>query len=238
MSKSGKRFSAAFKKIDRNSRYKVDKGMGLVVETATAKFDEAIDVAVLLGVDPKQSDQQVRGAVDLPHGAGKTVRVIVFAKGPKEEEAKNAGADFVGADDLVTKINGGWLEFDKAIATPDMMATVSKVAKVLGPRGLMPNPKVGTVTMNVAAAVAAEKKGKLDFRVDKAAIVHAVIGRKSMGADKLKDNFNAFMQALVKAKPSTSKGIYLRGVTVSSTMGPGVKMDLSDLEGQLSNKDQ
>src|SRR3954462_1181356 len=231
MSKSGKRFNAALKQVDRTSRYKVEKGMTLVVDTATAKFDEAIDVAVVLGVDPKQSDQQGRGAVDLPHGAGKTVRVIVFAKGPKEEEAKAAGADFVGSDELVTKIQGGWLDFDKAIATPDMMATVSKVAKVLGPRGLMPNPKVGTVTMNVSAAVTAEKKGKLDFRVDKAAIVHAVIGRKSMGADKLKDNFNAFMAALMKAKPSTSKGIYLRGVTVSSTMGPGVKMDLSGLDG-------
>lgn len=232
MSKVGKRFTAAAKHVDRNTRYKVDKGMSLVVETATAKFDEAIDVAVMLGVDPKQSDQQVRGAVDLPHGAGKTVRVIVFAKGPKEEEAKAAGADFVGADDLVAKITGGWLDFDKAIATPDMMATVSKVAKILGPRGLMPNPKVGTVTMNVGAAVTAEKKGKLDFRVDKAAIVHAVIGRKSMGAEKLRDNFSAFMTALMRAKPSTSKGVYMRGVTVSSTMGPGIKMDLSDLEGQ------
>jgi len=228
--KAGKRFSAAFKSVDRNVRYKLQEGMKLVVSTATAKFDEAIDVAVILGVDPKQSDQQVRGAVDLPHGAGKTVRVIVFAKGPKEAEAKAAGADFVGADDLVAKINDGWLEFDKAIATPDMMATVSKVAKVLGPRGLMPNPKVGTVTMNVAAAVAAEKKGKLDFRVDKSAIVHAVIGRKSMGPEKLKDNFSAFMSALIKAKPSTSKGNYLRGVTISSTMGPGIKMDLSDLD--------
>lgn len=236
MSKPGKRFKAAAKQVDRNQRYKVEGGIKLVVDTATAKFDEAIDVAVLLGVDPKQSDQQVRGAVDLPHGAGKAVRVVVFAKGPKEEEAKAAGADFVGSDDLVAKINGGWLDFDKAIATPDMMATVSKVAKVLGPRGLMPNPKVGTVTMNVAAAVAAEKKGKLDFRVDKAGIVHAVIGRKGMGAAKLKDNFNAFMSALIKAKPSTSKGIYLRGVTVSSTMGPGVRMDLADLEGQSSKE--
>lgn len=234
MGKSGKRFKAALKTVDRNARYKVNEGMNLVVNTATAKFDEAVDVAVVLGVDPKQSDQQVRGAVALPHGAGKTVRVIVFAKGPKEDEAKAAGADFVGADDLVAKIQGGWLDFDKAIATPDMMATVSKVAKILGPRGLMPNPKVGTVTMNVGTAVAAEKKGKLDFRVDKAAIVHATIGRKSMGSEKLKDNFNAFMSALIKAKPSTSKGIYLRGVTVSSTMGPGVKMELSDLEGQLS----
>lgn len=227
--KNGKRFSAAIKKVDRMARYGVKDGISLVVETATAKFDEAIDVAVVLGVDPKQSDQQVRGAVDLPHGLGKAVRVIVFAKGPKEEEAKAAGADFVGSDDLVTKINGGWLDFDKAIATPDMMATVSKVAKVLGPRGLMPNPKVGTVTMNVGAAVTAEKKGKLDFRVDKAAIVHAVIGRKSMGADKLRDNFQIFMGALIKAKPSTSKGNYLRAVTVSSTMGPGVRMDLGEL---------
>lgn len=230
----GKRFTSAFEKVDRNTRYKLVDGIKLVVETATAKFDETVDVAVVLGVDPKQSDQQVRGAVDLPHGLGKTVRVVVFAKGPKEEEAKAAGADFVGADDLVAKITGGWLDFDKAIATPDMMATVSKVAKILGPRGLMPNPKVGTVTMNVGAAVAAEKKGKLDFRVDKAAIVHAVIGRKSMGSDKLKDNFSAFMGALLKAKPATSKGNYLRGVTVSSTMGPGVKMDLSELESQLS----
>lgn len=230
----GKRFNSAFEKVDRNTRYKLVDGIKLVVDTATAKFDETIDVAVVLGVDPKQSDQQVRGAVDLPHGLGKTVRVVVFAKGPKEEEAKAAGADYVGADDLVAKITGGWLDFDKAIATPDMMATVSKVAKILGPRGLMPNPKVGTVTMNVGAAVSAEKKGKLDFRVDKAAIVHAMIGRKSMGADKLKDNFSAFMGALLKAKPPTSKGNYLRGVTVSSTMGPGVKMDLSELESQLS----
>lgn len=227
----GKRFENAFKKVDRNTRYKVKDGIQLVVDTATAKFDEAVDVAVLLGVDPKQSDQQVRGAVSLPHGLGKNVRVVVFAKGPKEEEAKAAGADYVGADDLVAKINEGWLDFDKAIATPDMMATVSKVAKVLGPRGLMPNPKVGTVTMNVGAAVSAEKKGKLDFRVDKAAIVHAMIGRKSMGADKLRDNFSTFMNALLKAKPATSKGNYLRSVTVSSTMGPGVKMDLNELMG-------
>ena len=158
-----KRFKTALSKVDRMKRYPISEGMKLVVDTATAKFDEAVDVAVVLGVDPKQSDQQVRGAVALPHGAGKVVRVIVFAKGPKEEEAKAAGADLVGSDDLVAKINGGWLDFDKAIATPDMMATVSKVAKVLGPRGLMPNPKVGTVTMNVGAAVTAEKKGKARF---------------------------------------------------------------------------
>lgn len=226
---ANKRFNNALSKVNRLNRYQVNEGMKLVVDTATAKFDEAVDVAVVLGVDPKQSDQQVRGAVDLPHGLGKAVRVIVFAKGPKEEEAKAAGADFVGSDELVTKIQGGWLDFDKAIATPDMMATVSKVAKVLGPRGLMPNPKVGTVTMNVGAAVAAEKKGKLDFRVDKAGIIHATIGRKSMGADKLKDNFMTFMGALMKAKPSTSKGVYLRGITVSSTMGPGIKMDVNSI---------
>jgi large subunit ribosomal protein L1 len=230
----GKRFNAASKNIDRNIRYKMNDGFKLVVDSATAKFDEAIDVAVVLGVDPKQSDQQVRGAVDLPHGLGKTIRVVVFAKGPKEEEAKAAGADYVGADDLVAKINEGWLDFDKCIATPDMMATVSKVAKVLGPRGLMPNPKIGTVTMNVGAAVTAEKKGKLDFRVDKAAIVHAMIGRKSMGAEKLRDNFKVFMGALMKAKPATSKGNYLRNVTVSSTMGPGVKMDMNELQERES----
>lgn len=229
-----KRFKTALKAVDRTKKYSPEDGLQLVISTATAKFDESIDVAVQLGVDPKQSDQQVRGAVDLPNGLGKTVRVIVFAKGPKEAEAKAAGADFVGADDLVAKIQGGWMDFDKAIATPDMMATVSKVAKILGPRGLMPNPKVGTVTMNVGQAVTAEKKGKLDFRVDKAGIVHASIGKKSMGQASLKENFMALMNALMKAKPSTSKGIYLQGITLSSTMGPGVKMDLAATQAQLS----
>ena len=200
----------------------------MVAEAAPAKFDESIDIAVRLGVDPKQSDQQVRGAIALPHGLGKNVRVVVFAKGPKEAEAKEAGADFVGADDLVAKINGGWLDFDKCIATPDMMATVSKVAKVLGPRGLMPNPKVGTVTMNLKEAVTAEKKGKLDFRVDKAGVIHASIGRKSMGSAKLKDNFDVFMGAIVKAKPQNSKGIYLRSLFASSTMGPSIRLDANE----------
>jgi len=224
----GKKFTAASKKVDSQKKYSFEEGVKLAVETAPAKFDESIDVAVRLGIDPKQSDQQVRGAIALPHGLGKSVRVVVFAKGPKENEAKAAGADYVGAEDLVEKINGGWLDFDKCIASPDMMATVSKVAKVLGPRGLMPNPKVGTVTMNVGDAVTAEKKGKLDFRVDKAGIVHVSIGRKSMGASKLKDNFNAFIQAIVKAKPATSKGTYLRSLTVASTMGPGVKLDANE----------
>lgn len=225
---SGKKFTAAAKKVDATKKYSFADGIKLAVETAPAKFDESIDIAVKLGIDPKQSDQQVRGAIALPHGLGKSVRVVVFAKGPKENEAKAAGADFVGADDLVEKINGGWLDFDKCIATPDMMATVSKVAKVLGPRGLMPNPKVGTVTMNVTEAVTAEKKGKLDFRVDKAGIIHASIGRKSMGAAKLKENFDAFIATVVKAKPATSKGIYLRSMYAASTMGPAIRLDANE----------
>jgi large subunit ribosomal protein L1 len=224
----GKRYKSLKEKIDPVKRYAVADAVKLAHDGATAKFDESIDVALRLGIDPKQSDQQVRGAIALPHGLGKPVRVLVFAKGPKENEAKAAGADFVGSDDLVAKITGGWLDFDKAIATPDMMATVSKVAKILGPRGLMPNPKVGTVTMNVADTVTAEKKGKLDFRVDKAGIVHAGIGRKSMGADKLRDNLVALLGAVVKAKPASSKGTYLKGITVSSTMGAGVKVDVAD----------
>lgn len=222
---AGKRFKNTLKKVNTEQKYTVEESFKLVTETATAKFDETIEVAVRLGVDPKQGDQQVRGAIALPHGLGKAVRVVVFAKGPKEAEAKAAGADYVGADDLVQKINDGWLDFDKAIATPDMMGTVSKVAKVLGPRGLMPNPKVGTVTMNVGEAVTAEKKGKLDFRIDKAGIVHAGVGKKSMGSAKLKDNFDVFMAAVMKAKPSASKGVYLKSITLSSTMGPGIKID-------------
>lgn len=227
---ANKRFNKAKEGIDPTQRYTIEEAVKMAVASATAKFDESIDVSVRLGIDPKQSDQQVRGAIALPHGLGKSVRVLVFAKGPKEKEALDAGADFVGSDDLVAKINGGWLDFDKAIATPDMMATVSKVAKVLGPRGLMPNPKVGTVTMNVADTVKAEKRGKLDFRVDKAGIIHAGIGRKSMGADKLKENLQAFVGAVVKAKPATSKGVYLQKMTVSSTMGPGIKVDIGQAQ--------
>jgi large subunit ribosomal protein L1 len=228
---ANKRFKAASKKVDSTKKYTVDEAFKIVVESATAKFDETVDVALRLGIDPKQSDQQVRGAIALPHGLGKNVKVVVFAKGPKEAEAKNAGADFVGADDLVAKIQGGWLDFDKCIATPDMMATVSKVAKILGPRGLMPNPKVGTVTMNVGEAVTAEKKGKLDFRVDKAGIVHAGVGKKSMGDAKLRENFMALLGAIVKAKPAASKGIYLRTISIASTMGPGVKVDPNQAAG-------
>lgn len=224
---AGKKFKAVAKLVDSTKKYTVDEAFKLVVAAAPAKFDESIDVAMRLGIDPKQSDQQVRGAVSLPHGLGKTVRVVVFAKGPKENEAKAAGADYVGAEDLVEKIQGGWLDFDKCIATPDMMATVSKVAKILGPRGLMPNPKIGTVTMNVTEAVAAEKKGKLDFRVDKAGIVHAGLGKKSMGDEKLRDNFMALLGAIAKAKPASSKGTYIRSISLASTMGPGVKIEAS-----------
>ncbi|MEY4617192.1 MAG: hypothetical protein RJB66_2152 [Pseudomonadota bacterium] len=220
-----KRYIKTSKLVDSTKRYALEEACKMVIQTATAKFDESIDVAVNLGVDPKQSDQNVRGAIALPHGLGKAVRVIVFAKGPKEAEAKAAGADYVGAEDLVQKITEGWLDFDKAIATPDMMGVVSKVAKILGPRGLMPNPKIGTVTMNVGEAVTAEKKGKLDFRVDKAGIIHASVGRKSMGADKIQDNFLAFLGAVMKAKPASSKGIYLQAIAMASTMGPSVKVD-------------
>ncbi len=231
---ANKRFNKASEGIDSTERYSIEKAVEMAVNSATAKFDESIDVAVRLGIDPKQSDQQVRGAVALPHGLGKAVRVLVFAKGPKEKEALDAGADFVGSDELVTKINGGWLDFDKAIATPDMMATVSKVAKVLGPRGLMPNPKVGTVTMNVADTVKAEKRGKLDFRVDKAGIIHAGIGRKSMGAEKLKENLQAFIGAVIKAKPATSKGVYFQKMSISSTMGPGIKVDIGQAQADAT----
>lgn len=231
---AGKRYKNAIKEVEAGKKYAVEAAFDLLMKTSTAKFDETIEAAFQLGVDPKQGDQQVRGAVSVPNGIGKTVRVVVFAKGPKEKEAKDAGADFVGADDLVEKINGGWMEFDKAIATPDMMATVSKVAKVLGPRGLMPNPKVGTVTMNVGEAVSSEKKGKLSFRIDKAGIVHAGIGKKSMGSQKLKENFLSLLGAVLKAKPATSKGVYLRKIAVSSTMGPGVPVDLAQAQALLA----
>ena len=223
--KGPKRFSAAAKLVNRETTYAPEKAMELAVQTATAKFDESIDIAVKLGVDPAQSDQQVRGAVALPHGLGKNVRVIVFAKGPKEEEAKAAGADFVGAENLVEKINGGWLDFDKAIATPDMMALVGRLGKVLGPRGLMPNPKVGTVTMDVKTAVTDSKGGAVEFRVEKAGIIHVGIGKVSFTKDALVENAKALLDALVKSKPTGAKGTYIRRIALSSTMGPGVKVD-------------
>ena len=199
--------------------------MALVKSMTTTKFDTSVDVAVRLGVDPRHADQMVRGAVVLPHGLGKTVRVVVFASGEKEKEAREAGADFVGADDLVQKISEGWFEFDKVIATPDMMGKVGRLGRVLGPRGLMPNPKVGTVTTDVARAIQETKAGRVEFRVERAGIIHAPIGRASFDADKLADNFNALLEVLVKLKPATTKGTYVKSVTVSSTMSPGVKID-------------
>lgn len=228
MSKLGKRMDAARAKVDRDRAYTLDDALALAVETATAKFDETVEMAVRLGVDPRQADQNVRGSVVLPHGTGRTVRVLVFAKGDKEQEAKDAGADYVGGEDLVKKISEGWLEFDSAVATPDMMGLVGRIGKVLGPRGLMPNPKVGTVTFDVGKAVKDLHAGKVEYRVEKAGIVHAPIGKKSFGVEKLATNARALIESLVKAKPSSSKGNYLRGISVASTVGPGVKIDPAD----------
>ena len=228
----GKKFKAAAEKIDRNRRYKVEEAMKLVKETAVHKFDESVDAAINLGVDPKHADQVVRGAVVLPFGMGKSVKIAVFAKGDKAKEAQEAGADIVGAEDLAEKIQGGFMDFDKVIATPDMMGVVGRLGKVLGPRGLMPNPKVGTVSADVARAVREQKAGKVEFRVEKAGIVHVPFGKASFTPDKLKDNFNAIMEIIFKARPQTAKGIYLKGVTVSTTMGPGIKLDPAELSGQ------
>jgi large subunit ribosomal protein L1 len=225
----GKKFKAALAKVDRNKRYKIDEAMGLVKQTATKKFDESVDAAINLGVDPKHADQVVRGAVVLPHGMGKTVKLAVFAKGDKAREATEAGADIVGAEDLAEKIQGGFMDFDKVIATPDMMGVVGRLGKVLGPRGLMPNPKIGTVTMDLTRAIKEQKAGKVEFRVEKAGIVHVPFGKASFEADKLKANFNAIMEIIFKAKPQTAKGVYLKNVTVSTTMGPGIKLDLAEL---------
>ena len=229
MAHVAKKYKAALAKVDRNKRYKIDEAMGLVKQTATKKFDESVDAAINLGVDPKHADQVVRGAVVLPHGMGKTVKLAVFAKGDKAREAQEAGADIVGAEDLAEKIQGGFMEFDKVIATPDMMGVVGRLGKVLGPRGLMPNPKIGTVTMDLQRAIKEQKAGKVEFRVEKAGIVHVPFGKASFEADKLKANFNAIMEVIFKAKPQTAKGVYLKNVTVSTTMGPGIKLDLAEL---------
>ena len=222
----GKKYRDSIKLVDRQKRYdNIQEAMDLVKSMTTTKFDASVDVAVRLGVDPRHADQMVRGAVVLPHGLGKTVRVVVFASGEKEKEAREAGADFVGADDLVQKISEGWFEFDKVIATPDMMGKVGRLGRVLGPRGLMPNPKVGTVTTDVARAIQETKAGRVEFRVERAGIIHAPIGRASFDADKLADNFNALLEVLVKLKPASTKGTYVKSVTVSSTMSPGVKID-------------
>jgi large subunit ribosomal protein L1 len=232
MGKRGKRLASALEQVNREKLYTAEEAFALLSGLKIAKFDESVDVALRLGVDPRKSDQMVRGTVSLPHGTGKTVRVLVFAKGEKEKEARDAGADFVGSDDLVKQIQEGWLEFDKAIATPDMMGVVSRLGKILGPRGMMPNPKVGTVTMDVVKAVKELKGGRVEFRVDKGANIHCPIGKHSFGPEKLKENFLALFEAVEKAKPDTAKGTYVKAITVSSTMGPGIKIDANSLREQ------
>ena len=225
MPKHGKKYEEASKLIDKAAQYEVSEAIELVKKTATAKFDETVEVAFKLGVDPRQSDQMIRGAVVLPNGTGKTQTVLVFAKGEKAKEAEAAGADFVGADDIVAKIQGGWFDFDVAIATPDMMGVVGKIGRLLGPKGLMPNPKTGTVTLDVTKAINDVKAGKIEYRVDKTGIIHAPIGKASFEQEKLEENFKTLCDVLIKAKPASSKGQYIRSVTVSSTMGPGVKIN-------------
>jgi large subunit ribosomal protein L1 len=221
----GKKYIESAKLIE-NKAYDEKEAVKLVLETAKAKFDETIELHVRLGVDPKHADQQVRGVVVLPNGTGKTVRVLVLAKGEKATEAEKAGADFFGAEDMIAKIQGGWLDFDVCIATPDMMGLVGRIGKILGPKGLMPNPKSGTVTMDVAKAIKDVKAGKVEYRLDKTAIIHCPIGKKSFGVDKLVENLNTLMDAIIKAKPTSAKGQYLKSVSLASTMGPGVKVNV------------
>src|SRR6476469_4191545 len=232
MPNSGKKFRAAAEKINRDKRYSVEESFKLLVETAQirkTKFDQTVDVAVNLGVDPKHADQMVRGAVVLPNGTGKSARVAVFAKGEKQKEATDAGADVVGEADLAKRIEEGFMDFDTVIATPDMMGVVGRLGKVLGPRGLMPNPKVGTVTADVAKAIKEAKGGKIEFRAEKAGIVHAPVGKASFPAEKLAENFNTLMELVMKLKPSTAKGVYLKGATISATMTPGIKLDVQEI---------
>ncbi len=233
MPKHGKNYRNKLKDIDKGALRTIEEAIKLMIDSSYAKFDETVDIAVKLGVDPRHADQMVRSSVLLPHGTGKTTRVLVFAKGPKEAEATEAGADYVGSDDLVEKIQGGWLEFDKTVATPDMMGTVGKLGRVLGPRNLMPNAKLGTVTFDLANIIKEIKGGKVDFRVDKAGIVHAGIGKISFGPEKVTENALAFVEKLVQLKPSSSKGIYLRSIAVSSTMGPGFKVDTLDIRTRI-----
>jgi large subunit ribosomal protein L1 len=223
--KLSKNMTAALGKVDRAKRHTVDEAVAVLKSSSYAKFDESVDVAVRLGVNPKHADQMVRGAIVLPHGTGKSVRVLVFARGDKEREALDAGADFAGGDELVTRVSEGFMDFDRVIATPDMMGAVGKLGRVLGPRGLMPNPKVGTVTFDVSKAVREAKAGKVEYRVDKAGIVHCRIGRRSFDQKQLSENATAILKELVAKKPSTAKGVYLRSITLTSTMGPGIRID-------------
>jgi large subunit ribosomal protein L1 len=231
---SGKSYRDALAKVDRNQRYLLEDSLRIAKETARAKFDETVELAIRLGVDPRQADQNIRGTVTLPHGMGKAVRVLAFAKGDKEKEAQDAGADFVGSDELIKKISDGWLDFDKAVATPDMMAAVGRIGKVLGPRGLMPNPKTGTVSMDIGKAVKEIKAGKLEYRVDKAGIVHVPVGKASFGPDQLIENARAVLMSVLRAKPASAKGNYVKGVTVTTTMGPGIKIDLAQIRAMAA----
>jgi len=234
MSEKGKKYRAALNKVDRNQRYLLEDSLRLAKETACAKFDETVEMAIRLGVDPRQADQNIRGTVTLPHGMGKSVRVLAFAKGDKEKEAQEAGADFVGSDELIKKISEGWLDFDKAVATPDMMGAVGRIGKILGPRGLMRNPKTGTVAMDIGKAVKEIKAGKLEFRVDKAGIVHVPVGKASFGPEQLIDNAKAVLGSIIRAKPASAKGNYIKGVTVGTTMGPGIKLDLAPIRAMAA----
>ncbi len=234
MPKHGKKYDEVKQSVDTKATYELDQAMKLLEETKTAKFDETVEVAVKLGIDPRQANQQIRAGMVLPHGIGKDIRVAVFAKDEKQREAADAGADHVGLDDLIEKISGqGWLEFDVSIATPDVMNIVAKLGKVLGPRGLMPSPKVGTVTFDVAQAVKEAKAGRIEVKNDKGGVVHAPIGKVSFGPEKLKDNFLVFMDTLIKMKPATSKGTFVRRITVANTMGPGIKVDFINVRDEL-----
>lgn len=230
MLRRGKRILAAKAKVEPTKRYTLKEATEMIVSMPGVKFDETVDAAVRLGVNPAHADQMVRGSVVLPNGLGKSVRVLVFAKGDKEKEALEAGADLVGNDDVIEKIKGGWLEFDRVIATPDMMGSVGKIGKILGPRGLMPNPKVGTVTFEVANAVKELKAGKVEFRVEKAGIIHSPVGKVSFGAEKLRENVSALLETIIKLKPASSKGIYIKSISLSSTMGAGVRIDSLDIK--------
>ena len=229
MTTKGKRLTAAYEAVDADRQYALDEAVRLVKQHATAKFDETVEIAVHLGVDPRHADQMVRGVVSLPHGTGKQLRVAVFAKGEKADEARAAGADVVGAEDLAERVQGGEIDFDRCIAAPDIMAVVGRLGKILGPRGLMPNPKLGTVTPDVAGAVRAAKAGQIEFRVEKAGIVHGGIGKASFANEALAENIRAFVDALIKAKPSGAKGTYLRGASITSTMGPGLRLNLGSV---------
>ena len=223
--KKGKKYSDSLKLIDRTKQYDPEEAIALVKKTAKAKFDETVEISVRLGVDPRHADQQVRGAVVLPNGTGKTVRVLVICKADKAAEAEAAGADYVGAEDMVAKIQGGWFDFDVVVATPDMMGQVGRLGRVLGPKGLMPSPKAGTVTMNVAQAISDIKAGKVEYRVDKTAIIHCPVGKASFDEQKLVENLKVLMEAIIKAKPAATKGTYIRSAVISSTMGPGIKLN-------------